>query len=75
MTTFPCRPERFAMMPHDELEPNPSSPAGQIETTGAFAQGLTELTGWRRQLARWGLVAVLATPFVLAILDQVTGRS
>jgi hypothetical protein len=54
----------------EEMHPNPSSPAGQIESTGAFALGLTRVTGWRRQVARWGVVALLATPFVAAIVDQ-----
>jgi hypothetical protein len=54
----------------DEMTPNPSSPAGQIESTGAFALGLTHLTGWRRQVARWGVVLLLATPLIAAIVDQ-----
>jgi len=53
-----------------DLEPNPSSPAGQIESTGAFALGLTHLTGWRRQVARWGVLALIATPLVAAIVDE-----
>lgn len=49
---------------------NPNSPDGQIESVGSFAVGLSHLTGWRRQLARWTIVAVLMTPVVLVVIDQ-----
>lgn len=47
--------------------PNPSSPAGQIESTGAFAAGLTRLTGWRRQVARWGVLLLVVAPLLVAV--------
>ena len=49
---------------------NPSSPAGQVESAGSFALGLTHLTGWRRHAARWSVVALLSLPLVLAAIDQ-----
>ena len=52
----------------DNASHNPSSPAGQIESIGAFGVGLTHSTGWRRQLARWGVVALLAAPLLAALL-------
>ena len=55
----------------EEFGPNPSSPAGQLESTGAFALGLTRLSGWRRQVARWGIVALLAAPCVTVIIDHI----
>jgi hypothetical protein len=54
----------------EETHPNPSSPAGQVESTGAFAIGLTRMTGWRRQAARWAVVLLLATPLVAVIVGQ-----
>jgi hypothetical protein len=47
---------------------SPSSPAGQIESIGSFAAGLTHLTGWRRQLARWSVVAVMTIPFIVVVI-------
>jgi hypothetical protein len=49
---------------------NPSSPAGQIESIGSFAVGLTRLTGWRRHLVRWLVVAVLAAPLLAVVLTH-----
>lgn len=46
---------------------NPNSPAGQIEVAGEFADGLTRFTGWRRRLARWGVVALFAAPFIAVV--------
>jgi hypothetical protein len=51
---------------------NPSSPAGQVESVGAFGVGLTHLTGWRRRFARWGVVALLAAPLLAALLVHLT---
>ena len=50
---------------------NPTSPAGQIESIGSFAAGLTHLTGWRRNLARWSVVAVMAIPFIVVVIAHV----
>jgi hypothetical protein len=49
---------------------NPSSPAGQIESAGSFASGLTHLSGWRRQVARWLVVFMLMTPLIGFSLDH-----
>jgi hypothetical protein len=49
---------------------NPSSPAGQIESAGAFATGLSHLTGWRRHLARWLIVALLMAPAIATVVSQ-----
>lgn len=49
---------------------NPSSPAGQIESVGSFAVGLTRLTGWRRHLVRWLIVAVFATPLLAVVINH-----
>jgi hypothetical protein len=54
----------------EQTRSNPSSPAGQIESTGAFALGLTRFTGWRRHLARWGVIVLLGTPLVAVMVDQ-----
>jgi hypothetical protein len=50
---------------------NPNSPAGQIGSTGQFALGLTRLTGWRRQLVRWLVVALFAVPLALIVISNV----
>ena len=47
---------------------NPSSPAGQIESVGSFAAGLTRVTGWRRHVARWSVVAVMAIPLIVVVI-------
>jgi hypothetical protein len=49
---------------------NPSSPAGQIESAGSFASGLSHLTGWRRQAARWLVLFMLMAPAVLFTVGQ-----
>ena len=49
---------------------NPSSPAGQIESAGAVALGLTRLTGWRRHVARWAVIALIAAPLGVVIVAQ-----
>jgi hypothetical protein len=46
---------------------NPSSPAGQIESVGAFATGLTHLTGRRRTVVRWLVVGLFALPFLVVV--------
>jgi hypothetical protein len=46
---------------------NPSSSAGQIESVGAFAVGLTHLSGRRRTVARWVVVGLFALPFVVFV--------
>jgi len=51
---------------------NPSSPAGQIESIGAFASGLTHLTGWRRHVARWSIVVVFALPLIVVVIVGLT---
>jgi hypothetical protein len=55
----------------DDQRYNPSSPAGQIESAGSFASGLSHLTGWRRQVARWLVLAMLMAPFVGFVIDQI----
>lgn len=46
---------------------NPNSTAGQVESIGDFAVGLTHVTGWRRQLARWSIVVLFAMPVLVVI--------
>ena len=53
-----------------DQEYNPSSPAGQIESIGEFASGLSHLTGWRRQFARWFIVALLMTPLIAVVVGH-----
>jgi len=50
---------------------NPSSPAGQIESFGDLASGLTHLRGWRRVAARWIVFAVFALPFVIVVVAHI----
>lgn len=49
---------------------NPSSPAGQVESVGSFADGLTHLRGWRRHFARWLIVAALAMPLFAVVIGH-----
>ena len=49
---------------------NPSSPAGQVDSVGEFALALTRLTGWRRQLVRWVVIALLGAPLVVVVVGQ-----
>ena len=50
---------------------NPSSPAGQVRSVGEFATGLTRLSGWRRELARWLVLLVVATPLVVFMVTAI----
>lgn len=51
----------------DQNGHNPSSPAGQIESVGDFAVGLTHLSGRRRTVARWVVVGLFALPFIVVV--------
>ena len=51
----------------DQDDYNPSSSAGQIESVGAFATGLTHLSGRRRAIARWVIVGLFALPFIVVV--------
>jgi hypothetical protein len=50
---------------------NPNSPIGQIEQISALADGLTRLTGRRREIARWTLLICIALPGVAFVLAQI----
>lgn len=50
---------------------NPNSPAGQIESFGQIADGLTRLTGWRREFARWAIVALFCAPLITVVVAHI----
>jgi hypothetical protein len=49
---------------------NPSSYEGQIESVGAFSTGLSHLRGWRREAARWFVLALFMLPLVGVVIAQ-----
>jgi hypothetical protein len=67
-TTVLCECKEAEMPFDDDDQLNPSSPAGQIRSIGAFADGLTRLRGWRRTAARWIVFLALAMPPILWVV-------
>ena len=49
----------FPQTPAGEL-----GPLGQVEQSAKIADRLTHLTGWRRSVARWAVIALLTLALV-----------